>query len=141
VERVAPSIAPSNKVHLQLRQADFTTAARIAAAINKQFTGGAPVAKAENAALVTLETPASYAGRAVEFIADVEGLIVDADRVAKIIISERTGTITMGKDVKIAPVSIMQGNLTVQIETSFVVSQPGALSGGETKVVPSSGWR
>jgi flagellar P-ring protein precursor FlgI len=139
VERAAPSIAPSNKVHLQLRQADFTTAARIASVINKQFGGDTPVARAENAALVTLETPSSYAGRPVEFIADVEGLVVEADRVARIVISERTGTITMGKDVKIAPVSIMQGNLTVQIETSLVVSQPGPLSGGETKVVPSIG--
>ena len=139
VERAAPSIAPGSKVRLQLRQADFTTAARIASAINKQFAGDSPVAKAENSALVTLETPPGYAGRPVEFIADVEGLTVEADRVARIIISERTGTISMGKDVKIAAVSIMQGNLTVQIETSLVVSQPGPLSGGETKVVPAVG--
>ncbi|HUS06843.1 MAG TPA: flagellar basal body P-ring protein FlgI [Bryobacteraceae bacterium] len=138
VERAAPSVPPSSKVHLQLRQADFTTAARIASAINKQF-GGAGVAHAENAALVTVETPSGYAGRPVEFISEMESLLVEADRAAKIIINERTGTITMGKDVKIAPVSILQGGLTVQIETTLDVSQPNALAAGSTKVVPTVG--
>jgi flagellar P-ring protein precursor FlgI len=65
----------------------------------------------------------------------MESLTVDADRPAKIVINERTGTIVMGKDVKITPVAIMHGALTVEIRTKIEVSQPAPLSNGQTKVV------
>jgi flagellar P-ring protein precursor FlgI len=134
VERAAPSLPPSEKVDLQLRQSDFTTAARIAEAVNKKFPKSA---NAENSALVTVHMPEGYAHRNIEFIAELEKIPVDADQAAKVVVNERTGTIVMGKDVHIKPTAILHGNLTVQIETSFAVSQPTPLSnGGKTEVVP-----
>ncbi|MGC8793731.1 MAG: flagellar basal body P-ring protein FlgI, partial [Bryobacteraceae bacterium] len=140
VERPAPTPPPSGKLRLQLRQADFTTAARIAEAINKKFdVGGAPVARAENSAVVSVEAPALWAGRVAEFLAEMENLTVEADRPAKVVVNERTGTIVMGKEVRISPVAIMHGSLTVEIQTAFAVSQPAPLSGGTTQVVPQVG--
>ena len=74
--------------------------------------------------------------RSTEFVAELENLTVEADRSAKIVVNERTGTIVMGKDVRIAPVAILQGNLTVEIQTSLNVTQPNALAGGTTAVTP-----
>jgi flagellar P-ring protein precursor FlgI len=135
VERVAPSVTPSQKVDLQLRQSDFTTAARIAQSVNTKFPKSA---NAENSALVSVVIPDDYIHRTIEFIAELEKLSVDADQAAKVVINERTGTIVMGKDVHIKPTAILHGNLTVQIETSYTVSQPAPLSGGKTEVVPQS---
>jgi flagellar P-ring protein precursor FlgI len=140
VERAAPTVVPGARVKLQLRQADFTTAARIAEAINKKFaSGGARLALPENSGLVAIQTPPAYATRTTEFVAELENLTIETDRVSKVVVNERTGTIVMGKEVKISPVAIMHGNLTVEIETSFVVSQPPALSSGTTTVVPQVG--
>ena len=135
VEKAPPSVAPGDKLRLQLRDADFTTAARVAASINKALAPGQPlIARASNPALVTIDIPREYAERAVEFIAAVESVSIDPDRHAKIVINEKTGTIVMGKDVTIAPVSVLHGTLTVQIETAPEVSQPSPLSGGTTAV-------
>jgi len=137
VERAPPTVALSSRLKLQLRQADFTTAAHVAEALNKQFgTGGLPVARAESSAVVAVDLPAAYASRLVEFVAEMENLTVDADRRSKIVINERTGTIVMGKDVQIAPVAIMHGALTVEVRTKLDVSQPEPLSAGKTVVVP-----
>lgn len=140
VERAAPSIVPTNKLRLQLRQADFTTSARIAEAVNKKFASDNHlVALAENSAVVAVSIPAEYASRSTEFIAELENLPVEADRLARVVINERTGTIVMGKQVKISPVAIMHGSLTVEIQTSYAVSQPAPLSSGTTEVVPKVG--
>lgn len=137
VERTPPSIQPSSHLKLQLRQSDFTTATRVVEAINKHFgSPGMPVARAESSGLLVVDVPPSYSTRAVEFISEMESLTVDADRPAKIVINERTGTIVMGKDVKITPVAIMHGPLSVEIRTKLDVSQPAAMSGGQTVVVP-----
>lgn len=139
VEKGAPSVAPSGHLKLQLRQADFTTAARVAAVINKRFGGEKSViARAQNSALVDVSTPAVYATRPVEFMSDVENLAVDADRSAKVVINERTGTIVMGKDVHIGPVAILHGGLTIEIQTSFTASQPEAFSSGKSMTVPQT---
>ncbi len=137
VERKAPTIALAGQLKLQLRQPDFTTALRVSAVINEKFgTAGAPLAHPENSALVGVTIPPGYANRQVEFIADLEALQVEADRPAKVIINERTGTIVMGKEVRVSPVAIMHGKLTVEIQTQEAVSQPNALSQGQTKLVP-----
>jgi flagellar P-ring protein FlgI len=137
VERPAPSIVPNGQVKLQLHEPDFTTAQRISEAINQRFESqGKPLARPENSALVSVNVPPDYASRAVEFVAELESLEVKADRPAKVIINERTGTIVMGKEVRVSPVAIMHGNLTVEIQTTETVSQPGPLSQGTTAVVP-----
>lgn len=140
VESSPPSALNSRQLRLQLRRADFTNAARVSAAINREFgETGIPLAKAVNPGLVLVEIPPGFSERSVEFLALVENLELNVDRMAKIVVNERTGTIVMGKEVRIAPVSILHGNLTVEVETSFGVSQPPAFSGGETTVVPRIG--
>jgi flagellar P-ring protein precursor FlgI len=137
IERVSPSVSPNGHVKLQLMQPDFTTAIRISTAINDKFADGKPpLAKPENSALVAVTIPPDYATRPVEFIAEVEALTVQADRPARVVINERTGTIVMGKEVRVSPVAIMHGNLTVEIQTVNTVSQPAPLSQGQTAVVP-----
>ena len=138
VERAAPSIPPGAVVRLQLRQSDFTTSARIAEAINKKLDGAPEPAKALNPGLVSVTVPPDYANRPTEFVALLEALTVEADIPARVVVNERTGTIVLGKDVRIRPVAILHGNLTVEIQTTFMVSQPGPLSQGTTEVVPQT---
>jgi flagellar P-ring protein precursor FlgI len=138
VERAAPSVAPSTQVRLQLRQSDFTTSARMAEAINKRFAGAAPVAHADSGGLISVAIPAEFASRATEFMAELENVSVEADRPARVIINERTGTIVLGKDVRISPVAILHGNLSVEIQTTYTVSQPGPVSAGTTEVIPQT---
>ncbi len=133
VERPAPSVPLGNQLHLQLQQADFATSSLIAAAVNKQF---GDIAHADNSALVSVSVPESFRKEPTTFVAELEKLTVETDREGKIVVNERTGTIIMGKQVHIAPVAIMQGNLTVEIQTTVEVSQPNALSAGTTQVVP-----
>lgn len=135
IERPAPSVVLGSPLHLQLQHVDFTTAARIAEALNKQF---GPVAHADNAALVSVNLPPDFQQKTTEFVARIEAISIDPDRNAKIVVNERTGTIIMGGDVQIAPVAILQGNLTVEIQTSLNVSQPGPLSNGTTQVTPQT---
>src|SRR4051794_39746602 len=135
IERAAPSIAPRGSVRLQLRQSDFTTSARIVEAIEKRFGG---TARADNAGLVTVTIPAEYTARSIEFVAALESLTVEADRPARVVVNERTGTIVLGKDVRITPVAILHGNLNVEIQTSYAVSQPAPLGQGSTEVVPQT---
>lgn len=109
VERVAPSRPPQTPIKLQLREADFITASRIAKAVNTRFASSqAPVAHAENAGLVTVTLPAEFVARSTDFVAEMETLVVSVDRVARVVVNERTGTIVLGKDVRIAPVAILQ---------------------------------
>ncbi len=135
VERTAPGVEPKGVVRLQVRQSDFTTSARIVEAVNKKFQG---IAHAENAGLVSVAIPAEFAARTTEFISELESLSVDADRPARIVINERTGTIVLGKDVRVSPVAILHGNLSVEIQTTTTVSQPNALGQGTTEVVPQT---
>jgi len=135
VERAAPSVAPKSVVKLQVQQADFTTSARIVEAINKKFDAAA---HAENPGLVTVAIPPDHSSRTTEFMAELENLTVEADRPARVVINERTGTIVMGKEVRIAPVAILHGTLNVEIQTSVAVSQPAPLSQGATQVVPQT---
>jgi len=140
VELSPPSTLAADSFRLQLKRGDFSNAARITQAINRRFAAGdAAIARAENPSVVVIDLPPDFRHRPIEFLAQLENVTIDADRMAKIVINERTGTIAMGKDVKIAPVSILHGNLTVEVETSFAVSQPAPFSSGETAVVPQIG--
>lgn len=136
VERGAPSIPPKDKLRLQLREPDFGTALRISKAINGKFAEpGQQLATPETSATIRVNIPPEYSNRVVEFIAGIEDLQVHADRPARIVINERTGTIVMGKEVRVSPVAIMHGKLTVEIQTTPQASQPLPLSQGQTKVV------
>lgn len=138
IERVSPAVAPNGKLKLQLRQPDFTTALRVSEVVNKKFAmdGVAALAKPESSALIAVNIPAEYSARVIEFISGIENLEVEADRTARVIINERTGTVVMGKQVRVSPVAIMHGNLTVEIQTKLDVSQPAPFSQGKTTVTP-----
>lgn len=138
VERAAPSVAPKGVIRLQLRQSDFTTSARIVEAVNKSFRSEAAPARAENSGVVAVPVPPDFSARTTEFISTLENLVVDADRPARVVINERTGTIVLGKDVRVAPVAILHGNLSVEIQTTMNVSQPGPLAQGTTQVTPQT---
>lgn len=137
VEKTAPSQAIGNVVKLQLKQADFTTSARIAEVVNKRF-GALNVAHADNSGLVSVNLPVEFNGQPTEFISELERLLVEPDRAAKVVINERTGTVILGNAVKISPVAIMHGNLTVAIETTLVPVPNGPFSSGPGTVAPET---
>ena len=132
VEREIPyALIGRNVIRLSLRNPDFTTARRIAAAINR--AAGAQAATATDPPTVTLR----MAGRdPVGFLTDIEQLRVEPDQVARVVIEEASGTIVMGANVRVSTVAISQGNLTIRITETPQVSQPGPLAGGQTAVVP-----
>lgn len=137
VELSAPSVEPTNSLKLQLNRADYATASRIAQAINQKFgSTGQSVAQAKNSGLVQVDVPDQFKDKSVEFVAAVEELSIETDRPATIAINERTGTLILGGDIRIAPVAILQGNLSVRVDTSYSVSQPNVGSTGKTEVVP-----
>lgn len=136
VERGSPLPDLSSHIKLQLRNVDFTTASRIAAVLNKTFGPTKPVAEAENGRTISISIPAEWNNRTADFVATLENLMVESDRSSRVVINERTGTIVMGKNVRVAPVAIMHGNLSVEVQTTFLVSQPAPLSTGTTQVVP-----
>ena len=122
-------------LRISLRNPDFTTARRIAQAINS-FVGG-PIAQSRDSATVSLVVPDSYRGKMVALITDIEQLRVTPDISAKVVIDEQTGIIVMGENVRISTVAIAQGNLTIRITETPQVSQPLPFSEeGETVTVP-----
>ncbi len=136
VERAAPSVSPGKEMRLQLKRSDFTTSTRIAEAVNRKF--GDSAARPDNAGVVTISVPPEYASKPTYFVSELEALTIEADTPAKVVVNERTGTIVLGKDVRIRPVAILHGNLTVEIQTAYAVSQPSALGQGNTEVVPQT---
>jgi len=136
VEREIPfALAGMSTTRLALRNPDFTTARRVASAINGHLKFNA--ASADNAASVTLNVPPGYNAGIVNLITDIEQLRVSPDQMARVVIDERSGVIVMGKDVRISTVALAQGNLTIRITETPQVSQPNAFSEeGETVVVP-----
>jgi flagellar P-ring protein precursor FlgI len=131
VEREIPyTLAGRGTLRLSLRNPDLTTARRIAAAINRAAPNSATATDPRTVAV-------TMAGRdAVAFLAQIEQLRVEPDQVARIVIEEASGTIVMGANVRVSPVAIAQGNLTIRITETPQVSQPNPLAGGETVVVP-----
>lgn len=124
-------------IRLALKNPDFTTARRIAQAING-FTS-ADLATASNDATVTLRKASNYPGSMVDLITDIEQLPVQPDQVARVVIDENSGTIVMGADVRVSTVAIAQGSLTIKVSETPQVSQPNPFSeNGNTVVVPRS---
>jgi flagellar P-ring protein precursor FlgI len=123
-----------NQVRLALRNADFTTAKRIAAAINDYI--GAPIAEPLDPSTVQITLPQKPANNVVALLTEIEQLQVDPDLAAKVVIDERSGIIVMGRDVRVSTVAVAQGNLTVTISETPQVSQAQPFAGGQTVVTP-----
>lgn len=111
-----------NRLTFLLADPDFTTASRVANAINAAM--GKQMAQARDASAVEINLPVSGGMRMVDAIAQIERLTVEPDLRARIVINERTGTLVAGGDVRIARVSISHGELKVSIVTENSVSQP-----------------
>ena len=122
------------QLRLALRNADFTTAKRIAEAINDYI--GAPIAEPLDPSTVQLTLPKKFPQNIVQLLTEIEQLQVEPDEEAKIVIDERSGVIVIGRDVRVSTVAVAQGNLTVTISESPQVSQPAPLSRGRTVMVP-----
>lgn len=134
VERGAPGAASSGNVTLNLNASDFTTASRIVTAINGAFGSGH--ARAVDGVTIDIAPPA---GDRIAFLAQLESLdISPGAAAAKVIINSRTGTVVMGGAVTVMPAAVSHGSLTVSITETAQVSQPNALSNGETTVTPQS---
>jgi flagellar P-ring protein precursor FlgI len=101
----------------------------VASEINDMY---GPIAVVIDAGCVEMRLPAEYGGNPARFIAAVETLQVRPDALARVVVNERTGTVTMGGDVRISEVAVAHGNLTVTIEAKPLVSQPEPFSLGET---------
>ncbi len=110
-------------IKLILRNADFTTASRMAMALNKEF-GGMAVAKDANTVAVSIPSEALNTGQTAAFISKIELVRFISDTQSKVVVNERTGTIVMGGDVNISAAVVAHGNLTVTVKETLNVSQP-----------------
>ncbi len=143
VERAVPiDMNTWDTFSLTMHQADFTTALRVSEVINGHLGEG--LASAVSSGQIKVAVPDRFQGKIVQMIAAVEGLNVDVDVSAKVVVNERTGTIVMGEHVRLASMAIAHGNLTIKIQTQFNVSQPeapgfigrGGRGAGRTVVTP-----
>jgi len=113
-KEVISPIVKENTISLILNEPDFTTAFRITSAINAKFTP--TTAEALDPSLVLVKIPPNYIKNIVGFIAAIEGLTLKPDTQAKVIINERTGTVVMGRDIRISEVAVSHGNISVVVK-------------------------
>ncbi|MVF21670.1 flagellar basal body P-ring protein FlgI [Methylocaldum sp. BRCS4] len=137
VEREVPTgFAQGSHLMLNLHTPDFTTANQVADIINRTYGGS--VARALDAASVQVSAPHDPAQR-VSFTSLIENLDVSpGEAPAKVIVNSRTGTVVISSHVRVQPAAVTHGNLSVTISEKPIVSQPPALSGGSTAIVPRS---
>ena len=139
VEReVTVDLASWESISVVLHQPDFTTALRLSEAVDHVF--GKDTALPVSAGVVRVALPKDYHGKIVQYLAAVEGLDIEVDQRARVIVNERTGTVVMGGHVRISTVAVAHGNITIQVKTKLDVSQPGAPlignAAGQTVVTP-----
>lgn len=136
IEREIPfDFANQKSIKITLRNPDFTTASRITAAINSYL--GSVAAKTLDSATVNLELPPTKQDKLIQVLTDIEQLRVQPDQQARVVIDEKSGIIVIGENVRINPIAIAQGNLTIRITETPQVSQPAPFSTtGGTVVVP-----
>jgi flagellar P-ring protein FlgI len=137
VEREIPAVfLRDGLLTFQLHNPDFTSAARMAEAINAVYPDAA---NPRDAVSIDVKLPATYTGREVNFLADVGAIEVTPDTLARIVINERTGTIVATSTVRLSQVAISHGALTITVTSNLGVSQPNSFNNsGQTTVVPST---
>jgi flagellar P-ring protein precursor FlgI len=135
VERGVPfEFNEQENLTLHLSIADFSTAQQIAERLNA--TMGGPFARAIDASSVSLGIPPHYRGNLVPLMASLENLEIAPDVAAKVVVDERTGTVVLGRDVRVARAAVAHGNLQITVQEGHQVSQPGPFSQGQTVVTP-----
>jgi len=134
IEREVPySLQSASTLKLALKNPDFATADRIAAAINGKYPGSATVL---DPATVQLTPSQNFVGNVIDLVTRIGELQIKVDQPARVVINEASGTVVMNSDVRITPVAIAQGGLTITVTESPQVSQPAPFSNGQTTVVP-----
>jgi flagellar P-ring protein precursor FlgI len=137
VEREVPvELGAGGVVTVALHQPDFTTAARVASAVNATLHRDA--ARPLDAGTITVALDDASAEQAVAVATTIEQVEVVPDTAARVVLNERTGTVIIGSDVRVMPVAIAHGSLNVTVKTDFGVSQPAPLSNGQTVVIPDT---
>jgi flagellar P-ring protein precursor FlgI len=135
VERDASiDLAKLPAISFLLNEASFTTAEEMADVINQALGSG--TATVVDARQVKIQSPAGITVTAL--LARIENLEIRVRRKAKVVVNERTGTVVLGKDVRLGAVSILHGTFSIEVTTTYAVSQPSALAAGQTEVVPQT---
>lgn len=119
---------------IALRTADFTTAARVEKAINDDL--GAGVATLVDAATISIDSASLGRVNPARLVGRIENIAVEAESRARVVVDHKSGTIVMGEDVRISRVAVSQGNLTLRVRETPMVSQPNPFAPGETMMVP-----
>lgn len=140
VERTVPNaFTQGDSLTLNLNHSDFTTARRVSEVINNLL--GADTAMPLDSTSIRVRAP-RHPSQRVSFVSVLENLeVTPAKETAKIIINSRTGTIVIGEDVRVSPVAVTHGGLTVTITENLDVNQPNALGEGDTVITPRTGLR
>lgn len=137
VQQQPPETGNEQDLYLDLLYPDYTTLSRVVNRINQEY-GTAAYGMDEGTILVKIPDSLSLPNDRMNFISAVGDLRVSPDAAARVIINEKTGTIVAGQNVVISPVALAHGNLTINIRSLPVISQPNALSDGETVVTSES---
>ena len=135
VERtVEDDLGKNGQISLSLSNVDFTTATRVANAINDAYSSYGQIARAANPGRIDVRIPSAFQSNVVGFVSSIERLQVTPDNVAKVVFSERTGTIVMGGDVTVDECAITQGGLSIRVQRDTQAYQPNPFSYGTTMV-------
>ncbi len=137
VERAIPfQFNDQSNLTLSLRNADFSTSQNISERVNRAM--GGKFAKAIDASTVQINVPGQYQGNLVPLMASIENIEVSPDGPAKVVVDEKTGTVVLGRNVRISQAAVAHGNLQITVQEAEQVSQPGAFSQGQTVVSPET---
>ena len=121
---------------LLLNDASFSTVEEVASVINLEL--GSPAATVVDSRRVDIQTPAPGNASLPALLARLENLEIRVRRKAKVVVNERTGTVVMGRDVRLGAVSILHGSFSIEVTTTYSASQPNVLAGGQTEVLPET---
>lgn len=137
IERAVPfDFNQQNTLTLSMDNRDFSTTMQIVERLNAAMGGN--YATANDAGSVNIRVPPAYQGNLVPLIASVENLEITPENAAKVVVDERTGTVVLGREVRISQVAVAHGNLQIVVQEGAEVSQPGPFSQGQTVVTPQT---
>lgn len=125
-----------DRVSVLLNDPNFTTAEEVASVVNREWSQ--PIATAVDSRRIEIKVPAGSGAPVPALLARIENLEVEVRRRAKVVVNERTGTVVLGKDVHLGAVSILHGNFSIAVTTTYAASQPNPLASGETRVLPKT---
>ncbi len=137
IERaIALDLTKLNHLSLLLNDASFTTVEEVATVINRELAS--PAASVIDSRRVEIQMPVPGNADVPALLARIENFAVRVRRKAKVVVNERTGTVVMGQDVRLGAVSILHGSFSIEVTTSYTVSQPSPLAAGQTEILPDT---